>query len=53
MRDRRDEEAMRQQREREWSNSRPNTFLLGPIDPRSVYPSYPFGTFHGDREDDE
>lgn len=30
-----------ERRQKEWSDSRPNTYLMGPIDPRSVYPSYP------------
>lgn len=35
-----DDEA-REERKREWSDSRPNTHLLSKIDPRSVYPSFP------------
>lgn len=46
----RSEGSWREERETEWRNLRPVNYMMGPIDPRSVYPSYPRGPFYGDRD---
>lgn len=37
-----DRERETAKRQDEWTRMRPLNYMMGPIDPRSVYPSYPF-----------
>ncbi len=50
-RDRSTREDDIRERERQWSNSRPNTFMVSNIDPRSVFPTYPYAP--GGEDDDD